>query len=65
MRKPLALVLTLSVGAWAVGCEGEKPATPKVPTSDLGAPAKSDSAKSDSAKTGTTPAPKTTPPVTK
>jgi hypothetical protein len=61
MRKPLALVLTLCVGAWAVGCEGDKPAPPKVPTSDLGAPAKPDSAKSDSAKP-TAPAPTTTSP---
>jgi hypothetical protein len=40
MRKPLAFVLTLCLGALAVGCEGDKPAPTKVPTSDLGAPAK-------------------------
>jgi hypothetical protein len=67
MRKPLAIVLTLCVGALSVGCEpATKPVEPKVPKSDLGAPAKSDGAKSDATKpdaTKTTPAPPTTTPA--
>jgi hypothetical protein len=54
MQKTLALVLTVCVGALAVGCEPEKKPAPNVPKSDLGAPAgKGDSAKP--APTSTTP----------
>jgi hypothetical protein len=56
MRKPLALILTVCVGALAVGCEPEKKPEPtKVPQGDLGAPAKSTTASP----------PSTTPPAKK
>jgi hypothetical protein len=57
MRKSLAAVLMICVGALAVGCEpATKPAPTKVPTSDLGAPGKP-----DAPKTTPAPAPTTTP----
>jgi hypothetical protein len=62
MRKPLALILTIFVGALAIGCEGDvKPKTPAVPKSDLGSPGgpKADGTKPD----GTKAAPETTPPT--
>jgi hypothetical protein len=56
MRKPLAIVLTLCVGALSVGCDpATKPAEPKVPKSDLGVPAKSDGTKTTPAPAPTTP----------
>ncbi len=57
MRKPLALALTICVGALAIGCEDSKPA-PAVPKTDLGAPAKTDGAKTTPSPTTTAPAPK-------
>jgi hypothetical protein len=66
MRKSLALILTVCLGALAVGCEPEvKPTKPAVPQSDLGSPAgKGDGAKADGTKDDGTKSPAaTTPPA--
>ena len=57
MRKPLALVLTICVGALTVGCEEAKKPETKVPTSDLG--------KAGTPPKETTTSPPTTPPAKK
>jgi hypothetical protein len=51
MRKPLALILSICVGALAVGCEQESKPAPKVPQADLGAPAKSTTTSTTTTKT--------------
>ena len=57
MRKPLAIVLTLCMGALSVGCDpATKPAEPKVPKSALGAPAKPDGTNKPPPPAPTTPA---------
>jgi|HubBroStandDraft_2_1064218.scaffolds.fasta_scaffold1457968_2 hypothetical protein len=61
MRKPLALVLTICVGALAVGCEEAKKPETKVPTSDLGKAGTPPKETTTSPPTTTPPAKKATP----
>jgi hypothetical protein len=61
MRKPLALVLTICVGALTVGCEEAKKPETKVPTSDLGKAGTPPKETTTSPPTTTPPAKKATP----